>query len=84
MISKIWVLDNPSVEDIIWARGLDCSIRYDDEITENLSTYSLTVRVVIHPPRLTITSTCEKQESMLKLKYGDSLRLMQVYNEHGI
>lgn len=83
-LNKIWIVDNPTVADIIWAKGLGCPVRYDDAVTTDISTYATTMKFVIFPARLTITSTCEKQESMLKLKFVDNLQLIQTYDEHGI
>jgi hypothetical protein len=78
---KIWHLpaNNLTEADAIWLQGLKCRVEIQGGIPQDIVASGQTYRYVGLPPKLNIETTCEKQESMLQLKYGDELKLMMVY-----
>lgn len=80
---KLWIVRKTKFNesDIRVIQGLGCE--FDLKLDESQEIYAngKVYRYVGSPPILTITTTCEKQESMLKLKYDDRLILMQVYHD---
>ena len=79
MITKtIWTLFKPDADDTdaIFLSGLGCKIELHIPEPMEFSTLNGTqVRYTVESPTIEITTTCEKQVSMLKLKYGDALHL---------
>ena len=79
---KLWTLSKPDAThtDATFLFGLGCSIEVvipePIEFTAPTGTHW---RYIPENPYIKIETTCEKQEMMLKLKYGDELRLQQVY-----
>jgi hypothetical protein len=77
MITKtIWTLIKPDADDTdaIFLTGLGCAIQLHIPEPLEFSTLNGTqVRYTAESPTIEITTTCEKQVSMLKLKYGDAL-----------
>ena len=82
VVKKIWQLHTlPLTEsDVAYVQGLGCNFQISEfepqEITMNGKIYQM----VAKSPMVTITTTCEKQECMLKLKYGDELQLRQLFH----
>lgn len=66
--------------DIRLIQGLGCE--FDLKVDEPQEIYAdgKVYRYVGSPPQLSLTTTCEKQEIMLKLKYGDELVLIKVFH----
>lgn len=79
MITKsCWELIKPNADetDAIFISGLGCIIKVDIPEPVTFSTHAGTFQYNSGKlPTIQITTTCEKQESMLKLKYGDALYL---------
>lgn len=78
---KIWSLfrPNPTHEDAIFIKGLGCEVKVIvPEPIEVTSANGRSWKVQTEYPHIELTTTCEKQESMLHLKYGDELRLKTI------
>jgi hypothetical protein len=84
MITKtIWTLIKPDADDTdaVFLTGLDCKIELHIPEPMEFSTLNGTqVRYTVESPTIEITTTCEKQVSMLKLKYGDALHLKSTFH----
>lgn len=81
---KIWALYKPDANEVdsIFLFGLGCKIEV--VLPEPFDIESIDGKrwkYTASNPHIKIETTCEKQESMLQLKYGDSLVLMQVYHD---
>jgi hypothetical protein len=80
IVKKIWSLYKPDADytDTTFIYGLNCDIEVDIpellELTHNGKTYEFANGF----PKIAITTTCEQQEMMLKLKYGDDLIIKQI------
>lgn len=75
---KIWTLHKPDATriDAIYIIGLGCEVEVIlPEQIEFTAVTGSRWHVQNEKPYIKITTTCEKQESMLYLKYGDELRL---------
>lgn len=77
---KLWTLYKPDATEIdaTFLFGLDCEVEvvvpeWQDFVTSNGTRW----RYQNENPHIEITTTCEKQEMMLKLKYGDELVLSE-------
>lgn len=80
---KIWTLIKPDANDAdaIFLTGLNCKIEIHIPEPIEFSTLNGTqVRYTAETPTIEITTTCEKQEMMLKLKYGDDLSIKQIFH----
>jgi hypothetical protein len=76
---KVWTLHgkNASYSDATYIVGLGCSVEVTmPEWQEFTSAGGMRGRYLAEDLHIEITTTCEKQESMLYLKYGDELRLV--------
>jgi hypothetical protein len=78
---KVWVLRKPDASEIDakFLFGLDCKVEV--KIPEPFEVESLDGKrwnIAREVPYIKIETTCEKQETMLKLKYGEELVLIQV------
>lgn len=85
MIKKSWILDLClyTDTDLIYINGLDCEIEVVPPLYDIVSVFSGNdIRVLRQPGYIKITTVNEKQESMLKLKYGDKLVLLTKINEN--
>jgi hypothetical protein len=78
IIKKLWTLSKPDAtqSDATFLFGLGCEVKvvmpeWQDFITSNGTRW----RYQNENPYIEIITTCEKQETMLKLKYGDNLVL---------
>ena len=84
---KFWSLTKPQADetDAIFLCGLGCIIEVDIPEPMTFTTHRGTFQYNSgRLPTIKITTTCEKQESMLKLKYGDALHLdttVQLYED---
>lgn len=80
---KIWSLHKPdaTLVDALFLEGLKCGfevvIPEPQVITASDGSQW---RVAAGSPFIRITTTCDKQESMLKLKYGDNLKILQIFH----
>jgi hypothetical protein len=75
---KYWqlTLTELSQSDYIFITGLGCELKVCSEDVLEIS-LSNRVHYFKYPPHVRVITTCEKQESMLKLKYGDSIFRLQ-------
>jgi hypothetical protein len=81
---KIWILrkSNTTEIDATFLFGLDCNVEVVlPEPFEIESMDGKKWKYTASTPHIKIETTCEKQESMLKLKYGDELVLTQVCHD---
>jgi hypothetical protein len=73
---KIWTLYKPDATFII---GLGCEVEVFISKSFDFETVNGTRWHVQHEdPYIEITTTCEKQESMLYLKYGEEISLKRI------
>ncbi len=80
---KIWALHRPdaTVIDATFIIGLECHVEVVvPEPQVITATDGSQWHVAAGSPFIRITTTCDKQESMLKLKYGDDLRILQIFH----
>ncbi len=78
---KIWILQKPNATEIdaTFLYGLGCAIKVNiPEPFEIDSMDGKRWKITRELPTIKIETTCEKQEMMLKLKYGEELVLIQV------
>jgi hypothetical protein len=81
IIKKVWLLQKPNATDIdaTFLFGLGCEVEVKIPEPLHFETVNGTrVQYLAELPTIKITTTCEKQEMMLKLKYGEELVLIQV------
>lgn len=80
---KEWILykDKFDNTDYTWITGLGCHVEVDRDDPKEVQMYGQTFHYLGRNPMIIVFTTCEKQESMLKLKYGDDLGLRSTYNE---
>lgn len=74
MITTVWALEQDRFDqgDILWCRGLGVEIKVEP-LYYNCYINGQLVNQVVEGLRIRLTTTCDKQESMLKLKYGVKL-----------
>ena len=80
---KVWeLLTRPLDEsDRVFLLGLECNFKLTETKKEPLHVYGRTYEYQSPvPAKLLVSTTTEKQESLLKLKYGDELILHHVYH----
>ncbi len=80
---KIWALHklDATTVDATFLFGLGCEVEVVlPEPQTVTSADGKQWRYAVENPFIRITTTCDKQESMLKLKYGEELLLLQVYH----
>jgi hypothetical protein len=80
---KIWALHRPdaTVIDATFIIGLECHVEVVvPEPQVITATDGSQWHVGAGSPFIRITTTCDKQESMLKLKYGDDLKILQIFH----
>jgi hypothetical protein len=78
---KIWTLYKPNADysDSTYIMGLGCEVEVIIPEPVDFETANGTRwRYLAKDPYIEIITTCEKQESMLYLKYGDELRLKMI------
>jgi hypothetical protein len=76
---KIWHLHKEpfTKTDYIWITGLDCTFTMHNPEPETITLASGTRQYYAAAPWIEIQTTCDKQQSMLQLKYGNSLSLKE-------
>lgn len=81
---KTWHLyKDPFTEiDYIWINGLNCSLTIHNPEPETITLASGTRQYYKAAPWIEIETTSDKQQSMLQLKYGDSMYLKEIRNEY--
>jgi hypothetical protein len=74
MNTTVWALEQNKFDesDYSWCKGLGVEIKVDP-LYSNVYSHTQLVSQVCNGLRIRLTTTCEKQESMLKLKYGNRL-----------
>ena len=78
---KIWTLHKPKATEIdaTYIMGLGCAVEVIMPEIVNFETQNGTRWSYRNQdPHIEIITTCEKQETMLYLKYGDELRLKSI------
>lgn len=78
---KVWALAVSKLtdSDIVWLQGLKVETKVEP-LTNKVYTQGQLVSRVVTGLKIDVITTCEKQETMLKLKYGDDLVLKSVIN----
>lgn len=82
---KIWELDYPGADysDATYIMSLGCAVEVIMPEWQYFETAGGTRgQYLAENPHIEITTTCEKQESMLYLKYGNNLHLRFVHDEN--
>jgi hypothetical protein len=74
MITTVWALEQGKFDDsdISWCRGLGVEVRVEPLYYNSYINGKL-VNQEVDGLKIRLTTTCERQETMLKLKYGVSL-----------
>ena len=76
---KVWALAINQVtdNDILWLKGLGVDIKYEPMTNKVYSAgHKVTEYVTGH--KIDVITTCEKQETMLQLKYSTALQLISI------
>ena len=68
--------------DYIWITGLGCVLTIKNPEPEEVTLPSGTRRYFKAAPWIEVETTCEKQQSMLQLKYGESLYLKAIKTDY--
>lgn len=73
-VTNLWALEQNHFDedDYKWCRGLGVAVKVEP-LFGDVYSYGRLVNQVVRGLRIRLTTTCEKQESMLKLKYGPRL-----------
>ena len=73
-MTVVWALEQNKFDeaDVSWCRGLGVEIQVNP-LYSNVYVHSQLVKQVCNGLRIRLTTTCERQETMLKLKYGSRL-----------
>ena len=73
---KVWALaiDEVTDNDVLWLRGLGVEVKCE-ALTNRVYSAGFAVSQYVTGYKIDVTTTCDKQEMMLKLKYGDDLVL---------
>ena len=81
---KTWHLyQEPFTEiDYIWITGLGCGLAIKNPEPEVVTFLSGTRSYFKAAPWIEVETTCEKQQSMLQLKYGESLYLKEIKTDY--
>jgi hypothetical protein len=79
---KLWILQklDATRADATFLFGLGCTVEVVIPDPIEFTAATGTRWQYTDHPHIKIETTCEKQEMMLKLKYGNELRLIQVYH----
>ena len=82
MITTVWALEQDKFDeaDLAWCKGLDVKVNVEP-LYSMVYSYGQYVSQTVQGLRIRIVSTTEKQETMLKLKYGNRLIVIQRYTE---
>jgi len=78
---KTWALAKSYLDDsdVIWIKGLGIDLQ-SECLTDKVYLQGRVITEYVTGYRHEITTTCSKQETMLKLKYGDDLILTKEVN----
>ena len=78
---KTWALAKSWLDasDIIWIKGLGVDLQ-SEALTDRVCLQGQVITEYVKGYRHELTTTCSKQETMLKLKYGEDLVLITVMN----
>lgn len=82
IVTKLWNLCKRSLSDydIEQLRLLNCAVEIVSEERRELHVKgTVVISYCISPGYLKITTTCEKQEIVLKLLFGDQLYLVETF-----
>jgi hypothetical protein len=73
-VTTIWALEQDKFDesDLSWCRGLGVEIKVEP-LCSHVYTHAQISQSVVIGLKIRLTTTCEKQETMLKLKYGSRL-----------
>lgn len=85
MIKKSWALFLDLYTDIdqVYINGLNCEVEIVSPLYETIPiSYGRGIQILMQQGYIKIITINEKQESMLKLKYGDKLVLLTKINEN--
>ena len=85
MTKKVWELHklNADYTDATYIMGLGCEVEVImPKWQEFTSVNGIRSQYLAENPHIEIVTTCEKQESMLYLKYSNNLHLRFVYDEN--
>jgi hypothetical protein len=85
MTKKVWELHMPGADstDATYIMGLGCEVEVImPKWYEFTSVNGIRSQYLAENPHIEIVTTCEKQESMLYLKYSNNLHLRFVYDEN--
>lgn len=76
-MTTVWALDQDKFDesDLSWCKGLGVEIKVE-HLYGDVYTAGSRVHRYVRGFKIRLTTTCEKQESMLQLKYG--YRLIEV------
>lgn len=80
---KIWALHRPDATkvDATFLFGLGCEVEVVLPEPQTItSADGKQWRYSVENPFIRITTTCDKQESLLKLKYGEDLHILQIFH----
>lgn len=77
---KTWILSKRSLDesDCTWITSNSDDVKVK-HYTQSVNVYNRVEQIPLSV-EIFITTSCEKQESMLHLKYGDQMHLYRVYN----
>ena len=78
---NVWALTINQItnNDVVWLKGLGVDVKVET-LTNKVYTQGQMVNEVVTGFKIDVITTCEKQETMLKLKYGDDLVPKAVIN----
>lgn len=73
---KVWALTIKQItrNDALWLKGLGVDVRCEP-LTNQIYASGKVVTEYVTGYKIDVITTCDKQETMLKLKYGDDLVL---------
>lgn len=78
---KTWVLAKSYLDDsdVIWLTGLGIDLQ-SETLTDKVYLQGQVITEYVTGYKFELITTCSKQETMLKLKYGEDLVLTKVTN----
>jgi hypothetical protein len=78
---KVWALTINQItsNDVLWLKGLGVDVKCE-ALTNQIYSAGVVVSKYVTGYKIDVITTCDKQETMLKLKYGDDLVAKSVIN----
>lgn len=78
---RVWALTINQItsSDALWLKGLGVDVRCEP-LTNQIYASGKVVTEYVTGYKIDVITTCDKQETMLKLKYGDDLVAKSVIN----